>query len=87
MKPHPLFWTWEGEGQWSATSAMHDAGCHFEWDITVCDDGSFDLSESDSELLQPDEPRSFKTFAEAKAHCEKWEESYQRADCRAEAQP
>ena len=68
-----LRWEYVGEGEWSAASAMHDGGCHFEWRISVYEDGRFGIANSDSELTQ--ETRGcFATFAEACNYCESAEQ-------------
>lgn len=65
----PLFWTYEGEGAWDAPSRWHDQGSPLMWRIGVCDDGTFDVSESDQELIGTDKIACFATLAEAKAWC------------------
>lgn len=46
-----LSWEFDGEGAWEADSVIVDDGVPFRYRIVVCDDGTFDVSESDSELL------------------------------------
>lgn len=61
-------WEFDGEGQWEAFSLVGHDEMPFQWRIGVCDDGSFDVSESDPELTSRKE--TFPTLAEAKAFCE-----------------
>lgn len=75
--PKVLYWTFDGEGQWEATSRYHDDGIHFIYRIGVCDDGSFDVSESDPEMLgRNKKPNCFPTLLEAQHYCEFLERSY-----------
>jgi len=41
-----LSWTFDDDGSWESDSVMHDMGVAFQWRIVVCEDGSFDVSES-----------------------------------------
>lgn len=59
-------WAFDG-GEWEASSVVHDDGVPFTWRIGVCDDGSFSVTESDSELT--DRRETFATLCEAKEFC------------------
>jgi hypothetical protein len=63
-----LKWEYEGNGTWAAESAVADDFGNFEWIIGVCNDGTFDVSESDAALTKRKE--CFPTLADAKAFCE-----------------
>lgn len=65
---NPLFWECAGHGEWQADSCLHDEGIPFVWVIGVCNDGTFDVSKSDSELT--DRKDCFPTLAAAKAFCQ-----------------
>lgn len=64
-------WDFNGDGSWEAFSAQQDDGSQFQWRISVCDDGTFDVSESDPELTNRKE--GFSTLAAAKQFCEELE--------------
>jgi len=49
----PLRWDYEGDGEWSAFSSVHDDGCPFAWWITITKDGRFSTAESAPELGKP----------------------------------
>ena len=59
-----LRWTFDGSGEWFAESAI---GVSLFWRIGVCDDGTFAVSESSSELTRRRE--TFDSLADAKAFC------------------
>lgn len=63
-----LRWTFDGDGEWEASSSMRDGGNPFVWRIGVCDDGTFAVSESDSELTNCKE--TFCSLDAAKAFCQ-----------------
>jgi hypothetical protein len=56
------------EGKWECFSQLHDDGNPFRWVIVVCQDGKFDVNESDTELCNG--ITAFDTLAAAKAFCE-----------------
>ena len=60
-------WDFDGEGGWDALSSVGDDGVMFSWRIIVCDDGTFSVNESDSELT--DRKETFSTLQDAKAWC------------------
>lgn len=68
-----LRWTFDGSGEWEASSVFHDGGNPFMWRIGVCDDGTFAVSESDSELTGHKE--TFCSLDAAKAFCQYHENS------------
>lgn len=70
-------WEFDGDGAWDAYSAQHDDGNPFVWRIVVCEDGTFDVSQSASELT--DRKECFPTLAGAKAFCERRESSFSLA--------
>ncbi len=56
------------DGTWEAESAVKDSnGVPLVWRIEVCDDGTFDVSESDDELTARD--TTFGMFDEAEEFC------------------
>jgi hypothetical protein len=61
-------WDFDHAGEWDAESSLHDDGSHFVWRIVVCDDGSFDLSHSDAELMT--RTKTFDRLHSAKVYCE-----------------
>lgn len=61
-------WEYDGEGQWAANSALTDDGDSFEWLVGVCEDGTFSVSDSSSELTDREE--TFDTLRDAKSWCE-----------------
>ena len=66
-----LSWEFNGEGAWTAYSRLNDEGSQFQYTIAVCDDGTFDVSESDSELLGgTSKPECFPTLVAAKDWCQ-----------------
>lgn len=66
-----LRFSFDGEGQWEAASRFHDSGIPFNYMIQVCDDGTFDVSQTDSELLGGTEKREcFRSLDAAKDWCE-----------------
>lgn len=71
-----LTWQWLGGGVWCAYSVAEDMGCRFEYEIAVCDDGTFDVSESDTELVGTEKIPTFATLAEAKKWCEEKEAGF-----------
>lgn len=66
-----LRWVFDGSGEWTAESRYHDDGLQFKWVIGVCDDGTFTLAGSDSELGC--KIPCFRTLAEAKEYCQTME--------------
>lgn len=79
-KPPLLEWDFDGEGMWESASALTDDGATFCYRIIVCDDGTFDVSESDPELVGM--KRKFQclpSLTAAKEWCE-GEEAATRAD-------
>jgi hypothetical protein len=70
-----MHWEFQGDGTWQAQSSHCDEFDNFTWEIVVCDDGTFDVSESDSELLNDGKPATFDTLKLAQAYCEELENS------------
>lgn len=69
-----LQWDFNGEGEWTAWSQRIDGYDSYAYVIGVCDDGTFDVSESDSELLGIEKkPKRFPSLKEAKHYCEELE--------------
>lgn len=62
-------------GRWSARSSLRVVGVTFDFVIVVCDDGSFDVSESDAELIGARPVSTFETLEEAKAFCQQLDTS------------
>lgn len=61
-----MHWTYDGTGTWESASIMHDHGLNFMWRIGVCDDGTFDVSESDAELIGSKKIDCFESLKAAK---------------------
>lgn len=74
-----LKWSWcYYENQWTANSQiLNQHGCPLEWEITICEDGLFVVSEyANRGILTAGVPGplpSFQTLTEAKEWCEKRE--------------
>lgn len=68
---HVLRWAFDGSGEWAAESRYHDDSLQFKYVIGVCDDGTFTLAGSDSELGC--KSHCFRTLAEAKEYCQTME--------------
>lgn len=73
-----LTWEFCDGGTWTAFSETGEAANPFLWRIVVCEDGTFDVNESDSELQPAFEVGSrkvptFKSLNEAKNFCEESE--------------
>lgn len=64
----PLNWEFDHTGEWRAYSSVGEDDWTYEWVIGVCDDGTFDVSQSDAELTSRKE--CFATLKEAKRFCE-----------------
>ena len=64
-----LSWSFDGRGQWEATSAIQDDGWLPVYRIGVCDDGTFDVSESDDGLLAGRKIPCFQNLRAAKGWC------------------
>jgi hypothetical protein len=64
-----LSWDFDGRGQWEAASAIQDDGGSPVYRIGVCDDGTFDVSESDDDLLAGRKIPCFQTLLAAKDWC------------------
>lgn len=60
-------WRFDGEGGWEACSKFSDDGVSLVYRIHVCDDGSFDLSESSPGLVA--KHGAFMTLDAARAFC------------------
>lgn len=66
----PLKWTFDPPGDWEAGSAIKDDdGDALDWRIQVVEDGTFNVSESDRELI-PYPVRCFPMLAKAQEWCE-----------------
>lgn len=78
-RPHALHFAFDGAGGWEADSNVCDDGEAFVWRIHVCDDGSFDCSESDfvRNGLQGTKMECFDSLDEAITWCRKEEEAEQ----------
>jgi hypothetical protein len=61
---------------WYAFSAAFPAT--LAWNIGVCNDGTFDVSKSDSKLLGPFRLPTFKNLQAAKDFCEAWEARHRK---------
>lgn len=66
-----LRWQYDGDGEWSAHSAIHDDGLAFVWRIGVCEDGTFAVHQSDTELTKSQD--TFDCLENAKLWCQ-WSE-------------
>lgn len=64
-----LHFQYNGDGDWEANSAFSDEGFGFIYRIHVCDDGTFTVNESDSELIGSDGRPTFDLFKNAKEFC------------------
>lgn len=64
-----MIWSYDFRGTWEASSSrLGEDGEELFWVIGVCDDGTFDVSESHAALT--DRRETFQTFSAAKAYCE-----------------
>jgi len=72
-RTEPLRWEYEGDGEWTAFSSVHDDGNPFAWWITITKDGRFSTAESAPELGAPD---SFETLKAAKLWVEHQESEW-----------
>ena len=73
--PKPLEWEYDHEGTWSAASTMGHDGVCFIWRIGACEDGTFDVNETDSELCATrNKVKTFLGLAAAKSHCQERED-------------
>ena len=66
-----LTWSYNGGGEWVAGSAIHDDGASFFWRVTICENGTFSVDESDTELTT--EKQSFDSLENACWWCQ-WSE-------------
>lgn len=64
-----MIWEFDGRGQWER-SAKRDTGQLREFCIQVCDDGTFDVSQSTPELLGYKKIDTFATFSDAADYCD-----------------
>ena len=70
-----LRWDFDYSGQWIARSGLHLGNdVHSDWRINVCDDGSFSVEDSDSELTTRNQ--TFDSFESAKIWCQSEEDKY-----------
>jgi len=70
-----LDWDFDNcDSTWTAISELHDDGMYHAWRITVCEDGTFTINESDDELLDT-HSSCFDTLTAAKEYCTKREET------------
>ena len=70
-----LRWDFDYSGQWIARSGLHlGDDVHSDWRINVCDDGSFSVEDSDSELTTRNQ--TFDSFESAKIWCQSEEDKY-----------
>jgi hypothetical protein len=68
-----LGFEFDGSGEWEAASVIRDEGVAFRWKIQVCEDGTFDVSCSDTELLPKGSIGTFDLFADAEKWCNRRE--------------
>lgn len=68
-----LEWDFDGEGMWQSASWKRFDGGMRQYILIVCEDGTYDVSESDQELIGKYPPKCFPTLADAKAWCESQE--------------
>lgn len=77
MPPRRMQFAYDYAGQWEAESSLTDgAGSHYVYRIGVCDDGTFDVSESDDELIARTTPgaekiATFDSLDDARDWCDK----------------
>lgn len=66
-----MYWRFDGNGgEWEAVSESRDEnGEPLIWRIVVCEDGTFSVNDSDSELLEV-EVNCFGNLVHAKQFCE-----------------
>ena len=62
-------WRFDGSGEWEAFSAVGDPACPPVWRIQVCDDGTFDVMQSDEGLIHG-RFKTWKSLQTAKECCE-----------------
>lgn len=65
-------WRFDGSGEWEAFSSVGDQSSPPVWRIQVCDDGTFDVNESDAGLIAG-KYGTFGTLDGAKTACENGE--------------
>ena len=65
-------WRFDGGGEWEAFSAVGDQSAPAVWRIQVCDDGTFDVNQSDDGLIAG-KYGTFGTLLAAKTACENGE--------------
>lgn len=62
-------WKFDGKGEWEAASSVDTYGSNPMWRVQVCDDGTFDVSATDEELLQYRKVKTFSTLKIAQSYC------------------
>ena len=67
-------WRFDGSGEWEAFSEVGDQSAPLVWRIQVCDDGTFDVNQSDAGLIAG-KYGTFGTLEGAKSACENGEMS------------
>ena len=67
-----MLWRFDGSGEWEAFSAVGDQSAPPVWRIQVCDDGTFDVNQSDDGLIAR-KYGTFGTLRAAKTACENGE--------------
>lgn len=68
----PLKWEFD-DAYWWAESRYHDEGIHFEWRISVEEDGTFSAKNTTPELVADVIPPYFESLAAAKDWCQRKE--------------
>jgi hypothetical protein len=68
-------WEFDGFGQWEAYSSVDEFGTEPMYKIQVCEDGTFDISQSSVELLQYRKVNTFKNLGIAKSWCDSCEQA------------
>lgn len=64
-----LRWEFDSQGEWTAFSLAQDGGVPFQYRIQVCDDGTFWVVRSDSELVGEHPPECFPSLCKAQEWC------------------
>lgn len=68
-----MYWEFDGNGSWEASSAKKHSGVSYVWRIYVCDDGTFSVADTSKVLTKRKE--NFDNFHDAKTYCEVIEEN------------
>ncbi len=62
-------WEYDGAGSWKAASLIRDGDGPLHFHIDVTEDGKFDVSRSDNELLSLADARVFPCLVNAQMWC------------------